>query len=233
MTRVLIVEDTSDIASAVRDHLAEEGFEIRIETDGIPAIEAATNWGPDVVVLDLMLPDISGYEVLEQLRASDVMTPVLILSAKSDEMAKIRGFRVGADDYVTKPFSLGELSARVAALARRAPALRERGTHAQRFGAIEIQRKARRVLRNGRELALRPKEYDLLIALIDRPGETLSRQFLLHHAWHYSLGVESRTVDWHVAELRRKLGDDSQTPMLIQTVKKAGYRWSAAPNFSD
>jgi DNA-binding response OmpR family regulator len=230
VTRVLIVEDMSDIAAALRDHLTEEGFEARVAPDGQAAIADAVGWHPDVIILDLMLPDITGYEVLERIRAAAIDAPVVILSAKSDETAKIRGFRVGADDYVTKPFSLRELSARVVALARRAPALTAKAHQVLRFGAIEVHRAARRVLRDGAEVPLRPKEFDLLLALIDHAGETVSRSFLLHHAWEYATGVQSRTVDWHVAELRWKLGDDAGDPKLIQTVKKAGYRWVSAPD---
>ncbi len=225
MIRVLIVEDTSDIALGVRDYLVQQGCEVRIAVSGEEALPAIREWIPDVVLLDLMLPGMSGYEVLRQIRLQGIEAPVLILSAKSDEMAKIRGFRVGADDYVTKPFSLRELAARVRALGRRV--VQPKPTpEVLRFGDIEIRPLARRVLRAGVEIGLRPKEYDLLMALLGHPNEVVSRTFLLAQVWSYEPGVESRTVDWHVAELRRKLADDATAPRLIETVRKAGYRWN-------
>lgn len=227
MTRLLIVEDHADIAIGLKDHLAQEGFDARIAALGgvVPTILA--EWPADVLVLDLMLPDMSGYEVLQRLRTDGHELPVLILSARSDEMAKVRGFRVGADDYVTKPVGLHELTERLRVLARRAAALRPAAPGApMRFGDIEISPAARRVTRGGVEVALRPKEFDLLLALAAHPDQVVTRGFLLEHAWAYEPGVASRTVDWHVAELRRKLGDDPDAPRLIETVRKAGYRWA-------
>ncbi len=225
MIRVLVVEDTADIAAAVRDHLVRDGCDVRIAASGEEALDAVAAWSPDVLLLDLMLPGVSGYDVLRQLRVQLYDTPVLILSAKSDEMAKIRGFRVGADDYVTKPFSIRELAARVHALGRRVVQSRPTA-EVLRVGDLEIRPLARRVLRGGAEVGLRPKEFDLLLALLAHPNEVVSRGFLLDRVWSYEPGVESRTVDWHVAELRRKLGDDATSPRLIETVRKAGYRWT-------
>jgi len=224
MMRVLVVEDTPDIAAAIQDHLIQDGCETRIAGTGEEALATFESWMPDVVLLDLMLPGITGYDVLRQMRAAQLETPVLILSAKSDEMAKIRGFRTGGDDFVTKPFSMRELAARVQALGRRVVA-RQDAPAVLRFGEIEVRPLERRVLRGGTELALRPKEYDLLLTLIAHPNQVVSRKHLLSHAWAYDPSVESRTVDWHVAELRRKLGDDASAPRLLVTVRKVGYRW--------
>jgi len=234
VSRVLIVEDNRDIASGLLEHLQDVGFEGRVAGTGKEGLEEVRGWNPGVVILDLMLPDLSGYEVLQQMRSGGHMQPVLILSARSDEMAKVRGFRVGADDYVTKPFGLHELVERLRALARRSAA---NGSPTQvdvlRFGDLEIQLSAHRVLIGGVEAALRPKEYALLVALAMRPNQVVTRQFLLEHAWVYEPGVHSRTVDWHVAELRRKLGDDAETPRLIETVRKVGYRWAGGDGRQD
>ncbi len=238
MTRILIVEDHEDIAAGLQDHLEHAGFEARCTGSGLEGVQLAVNWQPDVVVLDLMLGDISGHDVLCRLRAAGHPVPVLILSAKSDEMAKVRGFREGADDYVTKPFGVHELVERLRALLRRASprggvpadgAAPRAGAGRIVVGELVVEPAARRVTRNGREVSLRPKEYDLLLALLQRPDEVVSRQELLRQAWAYEPGVESRTVDWHVAELRRKLGDDADAPRLIVTVRKVGYRWCALP----
>lgn len=228
MRRLLVIEDNEDIAAALADHLDHAGYTVRIALGGAGGLTTVRAWRPDLVVLDLMLPDVTGYEVLRQLRSEGIDVPVLILSARSDEMAKVRGFREGADDYVTKPFGLSELVARVEALLRRVPPRTGR-EESLVFGSIRIERAARRVLRDGVELTLRPKEFDLLLALACRPNQVVSRSELLEEAWAYEPGVESRTVDWHVAELRRKLGDDADAPALIVTVRKAGYRWSAPP----
>ncbi len=228
MTRVLVVEDTVDIAEGVRDHLLRCGFDVRIAGTAADAGAVLARWRPDVLVLDLLLPDGSGYDVLRDLRETGSEMPVLILSATSDEMSKVRGFRDGADDYVTKPFGLREFTARVERLARRAARLLPRPPELV-FGAIVVHPTLRRVLRDGAEVALRPKEVDLLLMLIERPNEIVTRQALLAQVWAYEPGVESRTVDWHVAELRRKLGDTATTPHLIETVRKAGYRWIASP----
>lgn len=228
MTRVLIIEDTEDIALGIKEYLERVGMEADAVLTGAAGVEMAERMDPDVVVLDLMLPDISGYEVLPQLRTRNIAAPVLILSAKSDEMSKVRGFREGADDYVTKPFGLRELAARVTVLARRSSQLRAKVPEV-RVRDLVIQRAARRVIRGGSDVQLRPKEFDLLATLMEHPNEVLSRLELLASVWAYEPGVESRTVDWHVAELRRKLGDSASEPWLIETVRKAGYRWLPTP----
>ncbi len=230
MTRILIIEDHEDIAGGVRDHLQHEGFDASMALTGRDGIHMIQTWHPDVVVLDLMLPDLPGDEVLRRVRLTHPDLPVLILSARSDEMTKVKGFREGADDYVTKPFGLHELVARLNALLRRAS--RRSAVIAgdvMEVGDLRIEVQARRVLHRGVEVNLRPKEFDLLLALVRHPNQVLSRRTLLETAWEYEPGVESRTVDWHVAELRRKLGDDAVTPRLIVTVRKAGYRWTATP----
>lgn len=223
MTRLLIVEDNDDIAHGIREHLVRHGFDSRIVAYGDDVPPVLDDWRPDIIILDLMLPDTSGYDVLHFLRTHGHTQPVLILSAKNDEMAKVRGFRIGADDYVTKPFGLHELTERLLVLSRRSSA----GDAADvplHFGPVEIRPRARQALRDGVLVHLRPREFDLLIALVSRPGEVITRAHLLERAWAYEPGIESRTVDWHVAELRHKLGADDAHP-LVETVRKVGYRW--------
>ncbi|HEX9639446.1 MAG TPA: response regulator transcription factor [Acidobacteriota bacterium] len=218
-----MVEDHTDLALGLRNNLEIEGYEVRVAETGRSGLEQAGRWKPDLVILDLMLPELDGFRVLRALRARGDAVPILILTARGEEADKVRGLRLGADDYVTKPFGLLELLARVEALLRRsladAPA-----RQTERFGAIEIRRASRTVLRDGRELELTPKEYELLIALLRRRGAVATRVELMQEVWGYAAAVISRTVDTHVAELRRKLERDASAPRHILTVRKAGYR---------
>ena len=223
MTTVLIVEDNTDLAYGLRNNLEIEGYEVEVAVDGTAGLARARTLEPDLIILDLMLPGLDGYRVLKSLREAGEDVPVLILTAHGEEADKVRGFRLGADDYVTKPFGLLELMARVAALLRRSarpmsPALRER------FGDVEIDLRTRTVSRSGVPVSLTPMEFDLLIALLGRNGGVASRLELLHEVWGHSAAVLTRTVDTHVAELRRKLEDNSAAPRHILTVRKAGYR---------
>jgi two-component system response regulator MtrA len=221
MSRILIVEDNTDIATALAENLLAGGHTVAIAPTGDLALRQVEQHQPDLILLDLMLPDRTGESVLQAIRAAGCATPVLILSAKSDEMTKVHGFRIGADDYVTKPFGLLELLARIENL------LRRRGGSAPavvRFGRIEVRPSARRVLLDGSDVPLRPKEMDLLLALLDQPNQAVSRRTLLEQVWRYDATVESRTVDWHMAELRRKLEADPENPTFLHTVRKVGYR---------
>jgi two-component system response regulator MtrA len=180
---------------------------------------------PDLVVLDLMLPGMDGYRVLRQMRADGLAMPVLILTAKGEEADKVLGFRLGADDYVTKPFGVLELLARVEALLRRTrPAPVQASTSLHRFGDIGVDLSTRIVHRAGQVVALTPMEFDLLVALLKRNGAVVSRLELLAEVWGHSSAVLTRTVDTHVGELRRKLEQDPSRPRHILTVRKAGYR---------
>lgn len=225
--RVLVVEDTADIATAVCTFLASIGFAAQASGTGEDGLETARVWRPSLIILDVTLPGMSGYEVLAQLRAGGDHTPVLILSATTDEMSKVRGFRIGADDYVTKPFGFRELGARVEALVRRANIPRG-GEQEAEWGNLRVDLLARCATVDGHVLPLRPKELDLLWVLVTRPGEALSRERLLEEVWGYQPGIASRTVDWHVAELRRKLRE-ANGPECVTTVWKVGYRWSQSP----
>ncbi|HEU4563778.1 MAG TPA: response regulator transcription factor [Gemmatimonadaceae bacterium] len=231
MPSILIIEDNEKLAHGLRHNLEYEGYEARVAGDGGVGLALAREMAPDLIVLDLMLPDTDGFRVLRQLRDDGDETPVLVLTALGEEAHKVRGFRFGADDYVTKPFGLMELLARVDALLRRARgAPRGRasagGAEAIRFGVVTVHPATHTVMRGREVVALRPKEYGLLLALLRREGEVVSRLDLLREVWGYSEEVMSRTVDTHVAELRRKLEDDPAEPRHILTVRKAGYRVS-------
>ena len=222
MTRVLVIEDNPDLAFGLRNNLEIEGYEVQVASDGKAGLAAVRETDPDLVVLDLMLPETDGFRVLGTLREEGFHTPVLILTARGEEADKVLGFRLGADDYVTKPFGLMELLARVEALLRRAGD--SRSVEVEHIGDVEVRRTARTVFKDGRVVELAPKELDLLLALLDREGAAVSRGELLEEVWGYSGSVVSRTVDTHIAELRRKLEDDPSNPRHILTVRKVGYR---------
>ncbi|HEU4564473.1 MAG TPA: response regulator transcription factor [Gemmatimonadaceae bacterium] len=229
MKRILIVEDNPDLAFGLRTTLEIEGYTVDVAGDGHRGVEQAQSARPDVIILDLMLPGMDGYKVLRTLRDGGMDTPVLILTAKTEEADKVLGFRLGADDYVTKPFGRLELVARVGALLRRAGAGgRKEQEHpaVERFGDVEVHPASRTVLLRGQPVQLTPKEFDLLVALIRRRGAVASRLELLKEVWGHQAEVMTRTVDIHIAELRRKLEDDihGTGPRHILTVWKAGYR---------
>jgi two-component system, OmpR family, alkaline phosphatase synthesis response regulator PhoP len=225
VTRILVVEDNPDLAYGLRNNLEIEGYQVDVVEDGSVGLAQARDAGPDLIILDLMLPGMDGYRVLKTLRDEGRQMPILILTARGEEADKVRGLRLGADDYVTKPFGVLELLARVEALLRRAaPAGGDGAGPPERFGVVELIPASRTVLRDGRAVALTPKEFDLLLALVKRRGAVASRMELLTEVWGYSAAVLSRTVDTHVAELRRKLEVDPAAPDHILTVRKAGYR---------
>ena len=225
MTRVLIVEDNHDLAFGLRNNLEIEGYGVDVAADGPSGLAAARQMRPDLIVLDLMLPGMDGYRVLRRLREDGLTMPVLILTARGEEADKVRGFRLGADDYVTKPFGLMELLARVEALLRRSrPTTSASAPTVHQFGDVEVDVATRSVRRAGSPVALTPMEFDLLVALLQRQGAVASRLQLLKEVWGHSSAVLTRTVDTHIGELRRKLEQDPSTPRHILTVRKAGYR---------
>ena len=228
VANVLIVEDNPDLAYGLRTGLEIEGYEVAVAEDGESGLARARQWLPDLVILDLMLPGMDGYRVLKSLRDDGLEMPVLILTARGQEADKVLGFRLGADDYVTKPCGVLELLARVGALLRRSR-MAERGPHlsletVERFGDVEINPASRTVTKKQQLVALSPKEFDLLLTLVRRRGAVASRVELLREVWGHRVEVMTRTVDIHIAELRRKLEDDPAAPRHILTVWKAGYR---------
>jgi len=220
VTRVLVVEDNADLAYGLRNNLEIEGYDVEVAADGERGLERARASRPDLVILDLMLPRLDGFRVLRAVRAEGLAMPVLILTARGEEADKVRGLKLGADDYVTKPFGVLELLARVEALLRRNAA----PPQVERIGEIEIDRATRSVCRRGRPVELAPKEFDLLVALADRRGAIATRLDLMRQVWGWSDAVITRTIDTHVAELRRKLEEDPAKPRVILTVRKVGYR---------
>ncbi len=235
MISILLVEDNAALAQGLKSNLEFVGYEVVMAATAREALAALTGEDAashngvafDLVVLDLMLPDADGYRVLRTLRESGDATPVLILTALGEEADKVRGFRFGADDYVTKPFGLLELLARVDALLRRSRlAAAHEADGVVAFGDARVDLRARNATRRGRPVALRPKEFELFAALVRREGKVATRHELLREVWGYDPAVVSRTVDTHVAELRRKLERDAGHPVHIVTVLKTGYRFS-------
>jgi len=214
MTRILVIEDNRNLATGLRNNLEIEGYEVEIASDGTSGLALARTTQPDLIVLDLMLPGMDGYRVLRTLRDDGVDIPVLILSARGEETDKVLGFHLGADDYVAKPFGLLELLARVDALLRRAATGRVKNKLSApvSFGDVHVDPGTHTVKRSGEAVTLRPKEYALLVALLQRRGQVASRAELLEEVWGYSGEVYSRTVDTHVAELRRKLEENAGEP---------------------
>jgi two-component system, OmpR family, alkaline phosphatase synthesis response regulator PhoP len=228
MATILVVEDNENLAFGLSRTLEVEGFQVQVAKDGEEALSCVRDLRPGLIVLDLMLPGMDGFDVLSTLRKEGFETPVLVLSARGEEMDKLLGFRLGADDYVTKPFRVMEVVARIRAIMRRA-AKGEDGSRLAvgviTFGDVIVDREARTVRKGEREVSLTPKAFDLLLALMDREGAAWSRLDLLKEVWGHKGAVLTRTVDSHVAELRRKLEDDSSRPRHILTVSKVGYRF--------
>jgi DNA-binding response OmpR family regulator len=229
VSRVLVVEDNTDLAFGLRNNLEIEGYEVELAHDGDGGLSLALERPFDLVILDLMMPGLDGFRVLKAFRERGDRTPVLILTARGQEDDKVRGLRLGADDYVTKPFGVLELLARIEALLRRTQPDRPAGP-AVRFGDVVVDPAARTVKRGGVETPLAPKEFDLLWALVEANGAAVSRDRLMERVWGYGADVLSRTVDTHIAELRRKLEPGDGAPMHILTVRKVGYRLSRLPS---
>ncbi len=220
---VLVVEDEEAIAEAVRARLVSEGFSVRMVHDGPKAITAVAERRPDLVVLDLMLPGMDGLEVCREIQ-KDAWVPVLMLTARTEEADKVAGFAAGADDYLTKPFSLRELVVRVRAILRRMDRIRQAPATEpiQRFD-LTVDPARRRVLRDGAEVTLTPLEFEILLTLARSPGVVFGRDELMDRVWGYRDYAGGRVVDSHVARIRRKLGDEAADPTYIRTVHGVGY----------
>jgi len=224
MSRILVVEDERNLALGLRANLEVEGYEVAVAESGEAALDATAVRSADLIILDLMLPGIDGYEVLSTLRARGVDTSVLILSARAEEIDKVRGFRAGADDYVTKPFGVMELLLRVQALLRRSSPASAPVSSVWKLGDVTVDATQRLIHRDGTEITLTPRAFELLVALLGGAGRTLTRHDLLRTVWGYDGSVTTRTVDAHIAELRRKLEQDPAEPRYILTVHRVGYR---------
>jgi DNA-binding response OmpR family regulator len=222
---VLIVDDEPTIGEVVSRYLERAGYDARVAGDGLEALDAVAERAPDLIVLDLMLPGLDGLEVMRRVRAEDRASAIILLTAKGDESDRIVGLRLGADDYVVKPFSPAELVARVDAVLRRVDTVGE-DEPPLRFGELEIDPSARRVRVGDTEPALTAREYDLLLFLARHPGRAFTRNELMDHVWQYAFYTDTSTVTVHIRRLRAKLEPDPENPRWIETVWGVGYRFS-------
>ena len=220
MVRVLLAEDDEAISTPLARALRREGYDVEVRPDGEQALETATGGGIDLLVLDLGLPGMDGLEVCRRVRADGSSVPVLILTARADEVDTVVGLDAGADDYVTKPFRLAELLARVRALLRRGAPDPAAGPH-----GVRIDTESHRAWVGDQELTLTSKEYDLLRVLVREAGKVVTRDQLMREVWETSWWGSTKTLDMHVSWLRRKLGDDAAHPRYITTVRGVGFRF--------
>ena len=225
---VLVVEDEPDVAELIRYNLAKEGFEVRVVANGMVGLRQARDLKPDIVLLDIMIPELNGWEVCRRLKQDQDTRgiPVIMVTGRAEEGDKVLGFEMGADDYVTKPFSPRELLARVRAVLRRGKSGEVKGRNIHlKAGALEIDRHRFEVTMKGRRVEVTPKEFELLAALVATPGRVFGREELLDLVWGQDGFVEPRTVDVHVARLRAKFIASSLPPPGIETVRGVGYRF--------
>jgi two-component system, OmpR family, alkaline phosphatase synthesis response regulator PhoP len=225
--RVLFVEDEKALRMTVGDRLRVEGYSVDFAANGDEGFDKATLLPFDLIILDVMLRRRTGFEVCKGIREAGLITPILMLTARSRTSDKIDGLRLGADDYVTKPFNMHELVARVEALMRRAPTRAVVQPQIFAFGAIRVDLVGTEATRDGQPINLSAREFQLLRYFIEHRGATLSRHHLLQQVWGYSADMFTRTVDVHIAGLRQKLEDDPKQPRFIQTVPSVGYRFRA------
>ncbi len=219
---ILVVDDEPTLRETLAEALDAEGFRVLTAADGREALSRFREHQPDLVVLDLMLPELSGIEVCRIIRAESGV-PIVMLTAKSSELDKVVGLELGADDYVTKPFSLRELTARIRALLRRTEQLAEAPTPSVELGALTVDLAGHRLLHNGERVPLKPKVFELLAYLLRHPGQVLTREQLLEHVWGYDYAGETRTVDVHVHWLRAAIEPEPAEPIYLHTVRGVGY----------
>jgi len=226
--RILVIEDEPGIRLALHDELQFEGFEVELAPDGPAGVTAILQSPPDLIVLDVMLPGGNGFEICRDVRARGIRTPIIMLTARNQEIDKVRGLEAGADDYVTKPFSLGELVARIRAVLRRA---RHEAPDATRgdvleAGPIRLDLRRREAAKGSTRLQLTDTEFRLLSLLLSRRGEAISRDEFLKDIWGDDVYVTHRTVDTHIAALRKKIEDDLDHPTFILSIRNVGYRFN-------
>ena len=233
--KILVVDDEISLQETVAYNLKKQGYDVQTTGDGAEALELARELQPDLIILDVMLPGLDGFEICRILRR-EMTTPVLMLTARDDEIDRVVGLEVGADDYMAKPFSMRELIARVKAMLRRVRLIREEVSEAEtgegkpkqevlEFGNLRIDITRREITVNGEVVAFKPKEYELLTFLAQHQGQVLSREFVLERVWGWDFIGDSRTVDVHVRWLREKIEHDPANPRRIITVRGAGYRF--------
>lgn len=221
--RVLIVEDDASIAIGLRINLESEGYRVTTADDGERGLMLARKDTPDLIILDVMLPKLNGFEVLDTLRREGHKMPIIVLSAKSGEMDKVTGLELGAEDYITKPFSLAELLARVRAALRRGGAPSSSNVHV--FGEVRVDVEARNVTRNGEPVEMTATEFDVLLCLVRAKGRVLTREAIFGQVWGPSHHGTPRTIDNFMQQLRAKLEPDPQEPKYFQTIRGVGYRF--------
>ena len=219
--KILIVEDDGAIAFGLEKNLRFEGYDVDVATDGEQGLRKAIDGRPDLIILDIMLPKVNGYEICQTLRKNGIATPVIFLSAKNREIDKVAGLDLGGDDYITKPFGLRELLARVKTILRRVQADSE---SPRILGDIEVDLGGQVVRKKGREIALTGKEFDLLKFLLSRQGKVLPRETILRQVWGFNYFGTARTIDNFINRLRQKIEDDPEAPRYLLTVRGAGYK---------
>ncbi|HTZ95896.1 MAG TPA: response regulator transcription factor [Terriglobales bacterium] len=224
MAKILIVEDEPNMVSGLRDNFEFEGYQVITAPDGVAGLERALSEMPDIVILDVMMPRMSGLDVCKQLKAKRPSLPIIMLTARGQEVDKVVGLELGADDYVTKPFSIRELLARVKAVMRRA-GITTKPAEKFAFGDVEVNFKSCQVSKRGKAVDFSSKEFDLLKFFLHHPGETLSRDRLLEEVWGYDHFPTTRTVDAHVVRLRQKVEPRPEEPRFILTVHGTGYKF--------
>jgi DNA-binding response OmpR family regulator len=222
--KILIVEDEPDMVLGLRDNFEFEGYVVVTASDGAAGLEKARAEKPDLLILDIMMPKLSGLEVCKTLRGEGFEKPIIMLTARGQEIDKVVGLELGADDYVTKPFSIRELLARVRAILRRSDGSKRRLAR-YRFSDVELDFEIYRATRAGEPLEMSPREFELLRYLIERKGDTVSRDQLLEDVWGYESYPSTRTVDTHIAKLRAKIGDSGSEPRYILTMHGSGYKF--------
>ncbi len=224
MTKILIVEDEPNMVAGLRDNFEFEGYQVITAPNGVAGLERALSESADLVILDVMMPRMSGLDVCKQLKAKRPGIPIIMLTARGQEVDKVVGLELGADDYVTKPFSIRELLARVKAVLRRAQGLPKNSVEFA-FGEVEVNLKSCQVSRKGKAVEFSSKEFDLLKFFLNHPGETLSRDRLLEEVWGYDRFPTTRTVDAHIVRLRQKVEPKPDEPRFILTVHGTGYKF--------
>lgn len=224
--KILLVDDDSALVEGLSYSLKREGYEVAVAADGLRALECVREEQPDLIILDIMLPQLDSFEVCRILRAAGAKVPILMLTAKAEEVDKVVGLELGADDYLTKPFSLRELVARIRALLRRAQMVKEAAQdEVLHYGDLEINVSSRTVRRGDSLLELSPKEFDLLVFLVKNRGQVFSRDVLLERVWGHDWVGDPRTVDVHIRWLREKIELDPANPRRILTVRGVGYKF--------
>ena len=232
--RVLVIEDEPSLSMAIRDELEFEGFAASVVEDGKAGLDRILAESPDLVVLDLMLPGKSGFEICREVRDRGITTPIIMLTARAQEADRVRGLELGADDYMVKPFSLAELVARIRAVLRRAQGAgrAEGAPEILELGELRLDVRKQEAFKRSRKVELTHKEFQLLEFLLRHPGEVISRDEFLRRLWGEDIYVTPRTVDTHMASLRRKIEDEADRPRYIQSVRGAGYKLNEDPTGS-